>query len=62
MNYLASSNQTPTLEDPRVHHARHAPCFLKAWSNHAPELKRDRDHRLGDAEEAADLLQDTLLQ
>ncbi|MGQ9831723.1 MAG: sigma factor [Thermochromatium sp.] len=38
------------------------PCLLNAWSSHAPELKRYLDHRLGDADEAADLLQDAFIK
>ncbi|QIK37637.1 hypothetical protein GWK36_06185 [Caldichromatium japonicum] len=38
------------------------PCLLRAWSNHAPELKRYLDHRLGDSDEAADLLQDAFIK
>ena len=38
------------------------PCLLSAWSSHAPELKRYLDRRLGDADEAADLLQDAFIK
>jgi RNA polymerase sigma-70 factor, ECF subfamily len=38
------------------------PCLLHAWSNQAPELKRYLDHRLGDSDEAADLLQDAFIK
>lgn len=41
----------------------HAPiCLLHAWSIHAPELKRYLDHRLGDGDEAADLLQESFIK
>lgn len=41
----------------------HTPtCLLSAWSTHAPELKRYLDHRLDDADEAADLLQDSFIK
>lgn len=43
-----------------MHHT--PPCLLNAWSSHAPELKRYLDHRLGDADEAADLLQDAFIK
>ena len=38
------------------------PCLLNAWSSHAPELKRYLDQRLGDTDEAADLLQDAFIK
>ncbi|QGU32258.1 sigma-70 family RNA polymerase sigma factor [Thermochromatium tepidum] len=41
---------------------RTPPCLLNAWSRHAPELKRYLDHRLGDVDEAADLLQDAFIK
>ena len=48
------------VKNPTMHAT--PPCLLNAWSSHAPELKRYLDQRLGDADEAADLLQDTFIK